>query len=294
MEQTQLKSEIGYEMTTVDALIRSALSEDIGTGDVTTTAVIPPGHNSRALLIAKEACIVAGMPFAERAFQLLNSRIRCMVNKREGSRVRKGTRIAEIRGDTASLLQAERVALNLLQRLSGIASLTRGFVEAVDGFPVKIVDTRKTTPGFRVLEKYAVRTGGGYNHRFGLYDGVLIKDNHIATAGGLKEAVKRVRLNAPHTLKIEAEAKNLQEVREALSAGVDIIMLDNMHLPDIVKAVEIIRRTRDGTLIEASGNIGIEEARLIASSGVDLISVGALTHSAPASDISMKVLPDNE
>jgi nicotinate-nucleotide pyrophosphorylase (carboxylating) len=202
----------------------------------------------------------------------------------DGTRVPAGAIIANFSGDAALLLQGERVALNILQRMCGTASLTRRYVEAVSGTRARIVDTRKTTPGLRVLEKYAVRIGGGINHRTGLYDGVLIKENHIAAAGGITVAVQRARAYIPHTLKIEVETENMEQVREALAAGADTIMLDNMDLASMGEAVRLI----DGrSLVEASGGVSLETVRQIAETGVDIISVGALTHSARAMDISM-------
>ena len=273
----------------IDSVIKNALSEDIGNGDITTSAIIPEGHSSKAVLVAKEDFILAGIPYAERAFKLIDSSLNFRTKKRDGSKVMSGTPLAEISGDTASLLKAERVALNLLQRLSGIATVTRSFVERVKGLSVKIVDTRKTTPGLRIFEKYAVRVGGGYNHRFGLFDGLLIKDNHISASGGLKKAVNLARLNTHHLMKIEAEVKSIKEVKEALSAGVDILMLDNMSIEKMKRAVEIIRSTGPDKLIEASGNIGIEDVRAVAFTGVDIISIGAITHSAGSADISMRI-----
>jgi nicotinate-nucleotide pyrophosphorylase (carboxylating) len=273
----------------IDSVIKNALSEDIGNGDITTLAIIPEGHSSKAVLVAKEDFILAGIPYAERTFKLIDSSLNFRTKKRDGSKVMSGTSLAEISGDTASLLKAERVALNLLQRLSGIATVTRSFVERVKGLSVKIVDTRKTTPGLRIFEKYAVRVGGGYNHRFGLFDGLLIKDNHIAASGGLKKAVNLARLNTNHLMKIEAEVKSIKEVKEALSAGVDILMLDNMSIEKMKRAVEIVRSSGSDKLIEASGNIGIEDVRAVAFTGVDLISIGAITHSAGSADISMRI-----
>jgi nicotinate-nucleotide pyrophosphorylase (carboxylating) len=273
----------------IDSVIKNALSEDIGHGDITTSAIIPEGHSSKAVIIAKEGFILAGIPYVERTFKLIDSSLKFRTKKRDGSMVRSGASLAEISGDTASLLKAERVALNLLQRLSGIATITRSFVEIVKGLPVKILDTRKTAPGLRIFEKYAVRVGGGYNHRFGLFDGVLIKDNHISASGGLKKAVKLARLNTHHLTKIEAEVKTIKEVKEALSAGVDILMLDNMSIEKMKRAVEIIRSTGTDNLIEASGNIGIENVRAVALTGVDFISIGAITHSVSSADISMRI-----
>ncbi len=287
-------TDLANDYTHTDAVLVNALYEDIGNGDITTSSIIPENHVSGAVLIAKDNFILAGLPFAERTFKLVNSGLRFQAIKRDGSRLRKGAVIAKISGDTRSLLMAERVALNMLQRLSGIATLTHRFVESVKGLTVKIVDTRKTTPGVRFFEKYAVRIGGGYNHRYGLFDGVLIKDNHIAVAGGLGKAVRLARLKAHHLLKIEVEVKDIMEVKEALSAGADIIMLDNMPVDGVNKAVNVIRRKRPDIIIEASGNIKLEDVSLIATAGVDLISIGALTHSAPAADISMKMAPSEK
>jgi nicotinate-nucleotide pyrophosphorylase (carboxylating) len=273
----------------VDSVLRNALHEDIGSGDITTSAIVPERDISKAVIIAKDDFILAGISFAGRTFRLVDKDVKFQAKKKDGSRVRKGTVIAEIKGKTKSLLLAERTALNLLQRLSGIAALTSNFVERVAGLPVKILDTRKTTPGLRFFEKYAVRMGGGCNHRFGLFDAILIKDNHIAAAGGLKKAVKLVKSRENKSLKIEVEAKNTKEVKEALSAGADIIMLDNMSADEMTKAVKMIRSTKKGVMVEASGNMNLDNVRAIAETGVDMISVGALTHSAPAADISMKI-----
>lgn len=278
------------EYFSIDAILKNALLEDIGRGDITTSSIISPEHKSTAVLIAKEDFILAGIPFAEKIFKLINPEIRFKTNKKDSDRVKKGAVIATIRGNTRSLLMTERVALNLLQRLSGIATLTNRFIKCVNGLPVKIVDTRKTTPGLRFFEKYAVRVGGGHNHRFGLFDGILIKDNHIVAGGGIKNTVRSARQKAHPLLKVEVEAKNIRGVREVLSAGADAIMLDNMSLKEIKRAVKIIRQKRPETIIEASGNVNRENVRKIAETGVDLISIGALTHSAPAVDISMKII----
>ncbi len=278
-------------LSKTDSILIQALLEDIGEGDVTTNTIIPENHRSKAVLIAKEDFVLAGLPFTERIFKLLNSELKFKAHKKDGDIVKKGTVIAAINGNTRSLLTAERTALNILQRLSGIATLTCRFVEKVKGLPVKIIDTRKTTPGLRTFEKYAVRAGGGKNHRFGLFDGILIKDNHINAAGGIEKAVKMAKLKAQHMLKVEVEAKNIREVRSALSAGAEIIMLDNMSIEDIKKSARMIRSQNPKVIIEASGNINLENVRVIAETGVDLISVGALTHSAAAVDISMDILP---
>lgn len=284
MAETVSKSSRGI----VDRMIRNALDEDVGSGDITTAALIPQGHVSSASLIAKEDFTLAGLPFAKRTFELVDANLKFRALKKEGSRVKAGAVIAKIKGSTRSLLTAERTALNILQRLSGIATLTADYVKAVKGLRTVIADTRKTAPGLRFFDKYAVKTGGGTNHRFGLFDGVLIKDNHIAAAGSIAKAVRLARGKAHHLLKIEVEVKDLKEVRQAVSAGAEIIMLDNMQPDRISKAVQIIRAKAPSIIIEASGNVSLKNVRDIAGTGVDLISVGALTHSAPAADISLK------
>jgi nicotinate-nucleotide pyrophosphorylase (carboxylating) len=270
----------------VKNILRLALEEDIGNSDITTTLLIPDGERAKALLVAKGSFIVAGMPFAQEVFALVDPQTQFRIYFSEGSRTAKGAIIAEIAGNTRTLLSCERVGLNVLQRLCGIATLTSLFVEKVKGLNVRIVDTRKTTPGLRFMEKYAVRTGGGSNHRFGLFDGILIKDNHIEAAGSITAAVASAR-RAHHLSKIEVEVENLNELNEALAAGADVVMLDNMSLVDMKEAV---RLARGKAIIEASGNMTLERVRDVAETGVDLISVGALTHSAPAADISMKIV----
>ncbi len=214
----------------IDRIITNALEEDIGSGDITTTSLIPKSAISNASLTAKSDFILAGLPFAKRTFMLIDKNLKFKSLKKDGNYVKKGTIVATIKGSTRSLLTAERTALNILQRLCGIATLTNDYVKAVKGFRAKIVDTRKTVPGLRFFDKHAVKAGNGTNHRFGLFDGVLIKDNHIAAAGGITIAIKHARSKAHHLLKIEIEVKNLKEVREAVAANADIIMLDNMHL----------------------------------------------------------------
>jgi nicotinate-nucleotide pyrophosphorylase (carboxylating) len=271
-------------MIEIDRIIQNALQEDIGSGDITTAATIDPGTVMRAELVAKENFVLAGIDVARRVFYRLDNEVAFENLNCDGRTVRRGEVFAWIKGDAATLLQGERVALNLLQRMCGIATLTSHFVEAVKGTQAVIVDTRKTTPGLRVLEKYAVRMGGGRNHRTSLYDGVLIKENHIAAAGGIATAVSRARDRVPHVLKIEIETQNLKEVAEALEAGADIILLDNMDLPTLRQAVELV----DGrVLTEASGGVNLDTVRDIAETGVNFISVGALTHSFRAMDISM-------
>ncbi|WP_298439893.1 carboxylating nicotinate-nucleotide diphosphorylase [Geobacter sp.] len=271
-------------MIGLDKLIEDALREDIHTGDITTLAVVAGGRPARARLVAKEPMVLAGIDVAARVFHILDPTISFTPRFEDGARLSAGDLIAELEGDASLLLQGERVALNLVQRMCGTATLTARFVEAVRGTRARIVDTRKTTPGLRVLEKYAVRVGGGINHRTGLYDGVLIKENHIAAAGGITEAVRRARAYIPHTMKIEVETETLAEVEEALAAGAEIIMLDNMDLESMSEAVALIGGR---ALVEASGGVNLETVRGIAGTGVDIISVGALTHSARAMDISM-------
>lgn len=271
-------------MNGIDRIIENALAEDIHTGDITTLAVVRQGGEARAIIKAKEEMVLAGIRVAARVFSLLDERIAFTPHFADGDLLASGDLIAELRGDASVLLQGERVALNLLQRMCGIATLTARYAEAVRGTRARVVDTRKTTPGLRVLEKYSVRVGGGTNHRTGLYDGVLIKENHIAAAGGITEAVRRARNYIPHTLKIEIETETLPQVAEALAAGADIIMLDNMDLAAIREAVALIGGR---ALVEASGGVNLDTIRGIAETGVDIISVGALTHSARAMDISM-------
>jgi nicotinate-nucleotide pyrophosphorylase (carboxylating) len=269
----------------VDVILR-ALKEDLGPGDITTSLIIPEDNKSKARYIAKDNFVLAGFPFAREVFRTLDPAMEWNIFFAEGSRVSKGNILAEISGNTRAILAGERVSLNLLQRLSGIATLTAKYIDAVSGLKTKIVDTRKTTPCLRFMEKYAVKTGGGTNHRFGLFDGILIKDNHIKALGSIKEAVSRAQ-KGHHLTKIEVEVATIQELGEAIDAGADIIMLDNMQLDDIKKAVNIT----DGKIcLEASGGITLENIREIAEAGVDLISIGALTHSAPAADISLKIV----
>lgn len=270
----------------VKNIIRLALEEDIGNGDITTTLLVPEEQNAKALIIAKGSFIVAGLPFVEEAFNTIDQGIEFKILFGDGLKVRKGDIIAEINGRTWTLLSCERVSLNILQRLSGIATLTNAFVDKVKGLDVKIIDTRKTTPCMRFMEKYAVKVGGGSNHRFGLYDCILIKDNHIEAVGSIKNAIIATR-GASHLLKIEIEVENLNDLKEALKAGVDIVMLDNMSVEDMKEAVKM---AKGKVIIEASGNVNLNNVRGIAETGVDLISIGAITHSAPAVDISMKIV----
>ncbi|MBW2451445.1 MAG: carboxylating nicotinate-nucleotide diphosphorylase [Deltaproteobacteria bacterium] len=268
----------------IDPIIKLALAEDIGTGDVTTNATVMPETMASAELVAKEDFLLSGVAVAQRTFSLLDSAIAFEPLVFDGQSVKRGNVIAWIKGPAIYLLQAERVALNFLQRMSGVATLTAKFVKEVQGTNAVIVDTRKTTPALRVLEKYSVRIGGGGNHRMALNDGVLIKENHIAAAGGITAAIKRAQQHAPHTLKVEIEVQNQDEVVEALNAGADILLLDNMSLEELRAAVELIGQR---ALTEASGGVSLETVRAIAETGVDMISVGALTHSYQAVDISM-------
>jgi nicotinate-nucleotide pyrophosphorylase (carboxylating) len=269
----------------LDKTLRSFLREDIGRGDLTSEAIFPPTQYGSARLVARARFLAAGVEaVAARVFALQNPLIESADALADGSRVESGDVLLTVRGPTIDLLKAERVALNLLQRLSGIATFTAAFVRQVEGYPVRICDTRKTTPGLRMLEKYAVVVGGGHNHRFNLADGILIKDNHIAACGSIADAVERVRRFVPHTIRIEVETDTLEQVEQCLDCGVDIILLDNMSPATMAEAVAMI----DGrSIVEASGGITLETVREVAASGVDIISAGALTHSAPACDIGM-------
>lgn len=276
----------GYNENLVES-IRTWLREDVGSGDVTTGVTIPFGHESKAIIHAKQDGIVAGVPVAQLVFEVVDPSLLFTAHVTDGQLISQGTVIAEVEGSTHSILTGERLALNLLQRLSGIATRTREFVNALDGLPVRLVDTRKTTPGHRMLEKYAVRTGGGANHRFGLYDAVMIKDNHIKGAGGISQAISRARAQIPHTMTIEVETESMEQVHEALVAGADIIMLDNMS-PELMKeAVSEIKTQSPHVTVEASGNVSLSTIRAIAESGVDIISVGRLTYSFESLDISL-------
>ena len=268
----------------LDPILRRVLEEDIGTGDVTTLATIQPGTQASAELVAKEDFVLSGIDVAKRVFHLLSAETAFEKLIEDGQSVKRGDVLAWIKGDAAVLLQGERVALNLLQRMCGVATLTAEFVKQIGGTGAIIVDTRKTTPGLRILEKYSVRMGGGGNHRMALYDAVLIKENHVAAAGGITSAVSRARRNVPHTQKVEVEVRNQVEVAEALDAGADILLLDNMSTEELRAAVEMINGR---AITEASGGVNLETVREIAETGVRLISVGALTHSYRAVDISM-------
>lgn len=285
---------IPLDPETIFNAVNAALDEDIGRGDLTSRSVVRFGQKGRGAFMAKQDLTLAGLEVADAAFTAFDPYIQIESAAADGEEIGEGKVFARVTGDAQVLLAAERVALNFLQRLSGIATLTRKYVAAVAGTQTKIVDTRKTTPGLRLLEKYAVTAGGGHNHRLGLDDGVLIKDNHLALGGGVGETVRRAREVVGHLHKIEVEVATLEQVKEALAAKADILLLDNMT-PELVRqAVEIVHAhepTERRTLTEASGGITLTNVREYAEAGVDMISIGALTHSAPAVDISFKIKP---
>jgi len=270
----------------IERLIRDALDEDIGAGDLATMATISADAQGKGLFRAKKDGVVAGLVLLDRIFYFIDPKVAVRYLTKDGAAVSSGTVVAEAIGPVRALLLAERTALNFLQRLSGTATLTRKYVEAVKDLPVKVLDTRKTTPGLRTLEKYAVRMGGGMNHRIGLYDAALVKDNHIEATGSIAEAVKAVRRSAPFMAKIEVEASNLAQVQEAIDARADVIMLDNMTLAQMAEAVKLVNKR---AWVEASGGITLDTIRKVAETGVDFISSGALTHSAPVVDFNMKI-----
>ena len=270
----------------VDDLIKAAIKEDIHYLDTTTDLMIPEESRSTARFMAKAEGVVCGLEVALRVFQLLDDSFTYQVRLPEGSEVNPGDIIAELEGRTRFLLKGERTALNLLQHMSGVATATRRAVKLVEGTPASITDTRKTLPGLRALQKYAVTVGGGKNHRFNLSDGAMLKDNHIDAAGGIPQAVAAIRDRLGHMVKLEVETRNLEEVRQALEAGADVIMMDNMDCAAMAEAVRLV----DGrALLEASGGITDDTLRAVAETGVDIISIGALTHSVKAMDISMKI-----
>ncbi len=285
-------NEFDLYMPEVDDILSRALKEDVGYGDITTRSTVPADRRAHGRYIAKESGVVCGLFICERVFELVGGDVEFKPLKNDGDYAEKGEVIAEVSGNARNILTGERVGLNLLQHLSGIATMTKKTVDAVEGKKAKIVDTRKATPGLRILEKYAVRVGGGTNHRFNLADGVLIKDNHIVASGSIKNAVAAARKSVPHTIKIEVEIETFPQLEEALEAGADIIMLDNMSVPDMARAVEIVNGR---AVTEASGNMGdktADELRAVADTGVDIISVGSLTHSVHAMDISLKLIMD--
>jgi nicotinate-nucleotide pyrophosphorylase (carboxylating) len=270
-------------------VVRLALEEDVGRGDLTTESVVDPATEGRAVLIAKEELVLAGLPVFKKTFWEVDPGLTFRDFFGEGDLIPADAEICRLTGRLGSMLKGERTALNFLQRMSGIATMTRRYVDKVKKTKAKILDTRKTVPGLRQLDKYAVRIGGGHNHRFGLYDGILIKDNHIVAAGSITRAIDLARRGATHTIRIEVEVEDLQGVREACKAGADAILLDNMEPQELENAVEVI----DGTaLVEASGGITLDTVAAVAMTGVDLISVGALTHSPKAADLSLAFISD--
>jgi len=274
----------------ISAIVQRALAEDVGPGDVTSQWILPPEMEVHGCFLAKAQGVLAGLEVVRQVFQQVDECIAFQPCMKDGDAISKGDIVATVGGPAASILTAERTALNFLQRMSGIATLTRRYVEAVAGTKATILDTRKTAPGLRLLDKWAVRLGGGQNHRLGLYDMVLIKDNHIAAAGGITQAVERVRQRNRQGLAVEVEVKSLAELGEALALDVDRIMLDNMDLGEMRRAVEV---TAGQVPLEASGNVTLENVAAIAATGVDYISVGALTHSVKALDISLEVNHSN-
>ena len=274
------------ESITINRLIQQALREDIGSGDITTDNLIEANQTGEGVIIAKEPLVLAGIDIARQVFSHLDMDIEFQTDLIDGHKAAPGDTLARVHGRLAALLKGERTALNFLQRLSGIATQVADHVGELQNKSTRLVDTRKTTPGWRILEKYAVRVGGGYNHRMGLYDGVLIKDNHIAGIGGVAKAINHIRKRVSHLVKIEVEVSNLAEVSQALEAGADIIMLDNMDLPEIKAAVTLIDQA---ALVEVSGNVTRSDLVALADAGVDIISMGALTHGARAVDISMRI-----
>jgi len=275
----------------VQRLLDLALEEDVGRGDVTSAAVIDETQEAEADIIARERAVVCGLGIVEAVFTRFDWRTRLRLKVADGDLLAPGAVVASVRGPAAALLAGERTALNFLQRLSGIATLTQAFVAATEGAKLRVTDTRKTTPGMRALEKYAVRVGGGVNHRSDLASGILIKDNHIALVGSVREAARRARANAPHGLRVAVEVDDLVQLDEALEAGAEVIMLDNFQPRDITEAVRRIRERSPRTVIEASGGVTLDRMREISKTGVDVISIGALTHSARAIDFSCEIRP---
>ncbi len=271
----------------VEELVRRALLEDIGPGDITTEATVPDEMTCTAVIIAKQDGLLCGQQVAQAAFRIINPSLTYEVLVPEGSPVTEGQQVARISGHARSILTAERVALNFLQRMSGIATTTRNLSEKIKYYRARLVETRKTTPGLRIVEKYAVRVGGGLNHRYGLHDAILIKDNHIAIAGGVRQSVVNARRVASHTSRVEVEVENLDQLQEALEAGADIILLDNMDYESMKKAVEI---TQGRAILEASGGITADTLEDAARTGVDIISMGALTHSVKSLDLSLEII----
>ncbi|HWI53521.1 MAG TPA: carboxylating nicotinate-nucleotide diphosphorylase [Symbiobacteriaceae bacterium] len=271
----------------VEEIVRRALLEDIGPGDITTEATIPADKLCTAVIIAKEEGVLCGQPVAQIVFRVMDPSLSYEILVPEGSRVTPGMEVARITGSARSVLTAERVALNFLQRMSGIATITRRLSDAIKYYHARLVETRKTTPGLRIFEKYAVRVGGGLNHRYGLHDAILIKDNHIAVAGGVRQSIIAARKVASHTSRVEVEVDTLEQLQEALDSGADIILLDNMDADTMRRAVEM---TAGKAILEASGGITAANLEDVARTGVDIISMGALTHSVKALDLSLDIV----
>jgi len=289
-----MSGEFGFDYRSAQRAVLVALEEDMDFGDITTDSVFKTAQSTTAKIVAKEPGIIAGLPIIGLVFSCMgNNDVSLELCVTEGERVQKNQQIALLTGDIRTLLSAERTLLNFLQRLSGIATITNEYVQVASPFGVEICDTRKTVPGLRYLDKYAVRVGGGMNHRFNLSDAVLIKDNHISGAGSIAEAVRRVKNTVSFTKKIEVEVKNLEEVKEAMECEVDVILLDNMSALMMSEAVRLIKKQNSNVLVEASGNVTLERIPEIAQTGVDVVSVGSLTHSVKALDISMYVKTDN-
>ena len=278
------KSGLNFEL--IKQVVDYALQEDIGNGDITTNSLIPYDMQAKATMVTKASGVIAGLAVAEYVFKTLSPDVLWKTFVNDGDKVAKGTLILEISGSYRALLTGERLALNFLQRMSGIASMTANYITALEGYKTKILDTRKTVPGLRLLDKYAVKMGGGTNHRIGLYDMVLIKDNHIKVAGGITKAVEQIKRSVSKEIQIEVETTTIEEVKEALLSGADIIMLDNMSNSTMAESVKIIGGRAK---VEASGNMTIERLKEVAATGVDYISIGALTHSVIALDISMNI-----
>ncbi len=275
-------------MDFLEQIISLAIAEDSGFGDLTTAGLLASEFQGNGVIVAKEPMVVAGLDVAKAVFCRIDPLAVIETTFNNGDTIQKNDIVMKVEGDLAAMLQSERIALNFLQHLSGIATLTRQFVRLLEKTRVRLVDTRKTTPGLRLLEKNAVRAGGAFNHRMSLYDGILIKDNHIAVAGGIKNAIRAVRANVSHLMKIEVETTTMKQVREAVAEGADVIMLDNMPVSRMKKAVEYIDNR---AVVEASGNVSLESIKAIAATGVDVISCGALTHQARSMDLSMRIIP---
>ncbi|PIE62153.1 MAG: nicotinate-nucleotide diphosphorylase (carboxylating) [Desulfobacter postgatei] len=278
-------------MDMIEQIIQLALFEDTCLGDLTTESIFLDPQEKTALIVAKQSFILAGTDVAKKVFHAVDPSITCKNHFNDSDTIKTDDVILSITGDIRSLLKAERVALNFLQRLSGIATLTRQFVNALDNPTVRLVDTRKTTPGWRKIEKDAVRAGGGFNHRFALYDGILIKDNHIRAAGSIAAAVSRVRAKASHLMKVEVEVSDMTQVQQALDARADVIMLDNMDIDTMTNAVALIGKR---AVVEASGNVSLQTLNAISGTGVDVISCGALTHQSVSVDLSMRIAADSD